>query len=200
MFRKKWKNEKSGSSDAKFCKIGLNLKRFSAVCSIFFWYISIKKRKNEKPKKVDDLGLNFVRCDSIWRFFKHIVQFFLDICPGKNEKNEKSGSSGGRFCQIWMNFKRFQQIGQFFPDIYIYRKDSQDSTEKRAKSGCRKFFFVWSEFRCRMSLSEIRQKNVSKSDFRFFLFLFMSEEFVWYFTIGKLGVGGKWIMLIFCLI
>ena len=57
------KKRKGGSSETRFCKIGLNLKRFSTDCSVFF--MSIKKRENEKPKKVDDLELNFVRCESI---------------------------------------------------------------------------------------------------------------------------------------
>jgi hypothetical protein len=42
-----------------------------------------------------------------------------------------------------------------------------------------------------MSVPEIRQKNVAKLDFCFLLFLVLSEELARYFTIGKLGVGGK---------
>ena len=65
-----------------------------------------------------------------------------------------------------------------------YRKDSWNSTRKKAKSGCRTFFFIRREFRCRMSVIDIRQKYV-KIMFPLFVFC-MSEKFIWYIMIVQL--------------
>ena len=63
--------------------------------------------------------------------------------------------------------------------------------KKGLNRGVESFFLSEANFvvecRCLKFDRKMSQNRISV----FFLFLFMSEEFVWYFTIGKLGVGGK---------
>ena len=95
MSKKKRKNEKRGSSGARFGQTIVQY--FPDICP-------------GKTKKVDHLELYLTSFVSIRVDINQIVHIFPNICPAKDEKrkNGKSGSSGARFGQT---------IIQTFPDI-----------------------------------------------------------------------------------